>query len=274
MSANEGTGATITANATSQPKGFFSLPRELRDEIYDILNYHEVEAGLDQLVFRFRCPPVNTHLINRRFTEEFNMRTSSTDSSQLLVTHKPANLAWVPDKQPHRLPKVPAGMQNMRLTRLEFKVDVADGYRIDGDGLSMLISRIEWIDYVSSLTSRIEWIDYLVRLDPHLVEPRHGGELHLQLFCRYVSNLSLLLDTISHDHRFENLCTKMSLVLHGSQVSTPTMKKLGLHIYSSKPQVLAAWSRTSGWKAEEKIRKQADIEYRGKLDPFEQAETH
>jgi hypothetical protein len=83
-----------------------------------------------------------------------------------------------------------------------------------------------------------------------------------------------MFDTISQYHRFENLCTKMSLVLHGSQVSTPTMKKLGLHIYSSKPRVLAAWSWTSGWKAEEKIYKQAEIEYWGDVDPLEQAETH
>lgn len=260
MSATEDSNATIAANATPKPKGFFSLPRELRDEIYDILNYHEVEAELGQLVFRFRCPPVNTRLINRRFSKEFEMRIPPTACSQLSVTHKPAHLAWAASKQPRRIPKVPAGMQNMRLARLEFKIDVADGYRIDDDGLASFIRRIEWIDY-------------LVRQDPHLVTPWCGGELHLQLFCRYVSNLSLLYATISRCHRFEDLCTRMSLVLHSSQVSTPTMKKLGLHIYSNKPQVLAAWNRTSGWKAGEELRRQADLEYLGNLDPLEQAET-
>jgi hypothetical protein len=37
MSATEGTSATIVASTPPKPEGFFSLPRELRDDIYDIL---------------------------------------------------------------------------------------------------------------------------------------------------------------------------------------------------------------------------------------------
>lgn len=184
------------------------------------------------------------------------MRTPPTDYSQLSVTHKRANPEWLAYKQPRRLPKLPAAMQNMRFTRLEFRFDVADGYRADDDKLSSFIRQIGWIDY-------------LVRLDPRILNPWHGGELHLQLSCRYVSNLSLLSGTLEHYHRFEDLCTSISFVLHGSQVSTPTMKKLGLHIYSDKPQVLVAWNRTLGWTGNKEIREQADIEFRGGLDPLE-----
>ena len=121
-----GTGAAIAANATPKLKGFFSLSRELRDEIYDILHQNEVEAELVQLVLQLHCPPVNARLINRRFTEELNMRTPPTDYSQVSVTHKPAIPDWVAGKQPRRLPKLTAAMQNTRFTRLEFRFDVAD----------------------------------------------------------------------------------------------------------------------------------------------------
>lgn len=256
MSATESTGVAVAANTTPKPKGFFSLPRELRDEIYDILHQHKVEAELAQLVFKFRCPSVNARLINRQFTEEFNMRTPPTDCSQLSVTHTRASPIWEAYKQPTRIPKVPATMHNTRFTQLEFEFDLADGYRVDDDKLS------SFIHYV-------KWIDYLVQQDPRLVIPWRGGKIHLQLSCRYVSNLSLLLDKMSYNHWFEDICTNMSLVLHGSQVSTPTMKKLGLHIYSDKAQVLAAWSRTSGWKVEKELSQQADIEIKSGLDPLE-----
>lgn len=256
MSATESTGVAVAANTTPKPKGFFSLPRELRDEIYDILHQHKVEAELAQLVFKFRCPSVNVRLINRQFTEEFNMRTPPTDCSQLSVTQKRASPVWEAYKQPTRIPKVPATMQNTRFTQLEFEFDLADGYRVDDDKLS------SFIHYV-------KWIDYLVQQDPRLVIPWRGGKIHLQLSCRYVSNLSLLFDKMSYNHWFEDICTKMSLVLHGSQVSTPTMKKLGLHIYSDEAQVLAAWSRTSGWKVEKEVSQQADIEIKSGMDPLE-----
>lgn len=46
MSAAESTTVTVAANTTPKPKGFFSLPRELRDAIYDILHEHEAEVEL------------------------------------------------------------------------------------------------------------------------------------------------------------------------------------------------------------------------------------
>ena len=63
-------------------------------------------------------------------------------------------------------------------------------------------------------------------MDLRIVYPWRGVELRLQLSCRYVSNLSLLSGTPEFLSRFEDLCTSIRFVLHGSQVSTPTMKKL------------------------------------------------
>lgn len=50
MSATECTDATVAANTIPKPTGFFSLPREIRDEIYDIIHLQEVEAEPIQLV--------------------------------------------------------------------------------------------------------------------------------------------------------------------------------------------------------------------------------
>lgn len=261
MSATEGTCAAVATTTTPTLKGFFSLPRELRDEIYDIVQQHEVEAELGQLLFRFRGPPINTQLINRRFTNEFNMRTLPTNCSQLSVTHKPGHSAWKPYRQPCCLPKLPVLMQNMPFTRLEFKFDVSDEYQGFGD-IRLDYHRFEW------------WIEILIENEPRgpcLLGPSGGHEIHLQLSFQYISNLEQVPDFISHHiHEvYKNLFASISLVLQGIPKQTPTMERLGLYVYSEKPQTLSVWSKATGWQVEEVVSKQAQIESLSNLDPFE-----
>jgi hypothetical protein len=255
MSATKGIGAIIVTNTTPKPKGFFSLPRELRDDIYDIL-HHELDAEVAQLMFHFRYLEVKARLINRRFTEEFNMRASSTTQSQLLVTHKPANQRWYPDEQPHRLPELPMFMQDMHFTHIEFNFDMHDSY-------------CHYYYLMSDFHEYSEWIGNLLVHEPHLVSHSRGGELHLQLSFRYVTNLKWLAQDISKFGCYGSGCTKISMVLLGVQKPTPTMKKLGLHIYSDMPQILAVWDKLSGWKVEQVVSKQARIERVSGLDPFD-----
>lgn len=255
MSAPEGTGATIVANTTPKPKGFFSLPRELRDEIYDIL-HHELDAEFAQLIFRFRHLEVKAQLIDRRFTEEFNMRASSAIHSQLSVTHNPANQRWYSREQPHCLPELPTVMQDMRFTHLEFKFDMNDSYR-------------EFYHLISDFHEYSEWIGKLLVQEPHLVSHNRGGELHLQLSFRYVNNLQYLVHDISQYGWYDSGCAKISMVLLDVQKQTPTMEKPGLHIYSDMPQTLAVWDTLSGWKIEQVVSKQARTERVSGLDPFD-----
>jgi hypothetical protein len=255
MSATEGTGAIIVANTTPKPKGFFSLPRELRDDIYDRL-HHELDAEAAQLMFHFRYLEVNARLINRRFTEEFNMRTSSTTHSQLSVTHKPANQRWYPSGLPHCLPELPVVMQDMHFNHLEFKFHMNDSYH-------------QMYYLISGFREYSEWIGKLLVHEPHLVSHSRGGELHLQLSFRYVNNLQYLVRDISQYGWYDSGCTKISMVLLGVQKPTPTMEKLGLHIYSDKPQTLAVWGKLFGWKVEQVVSKQARIEGVSGLDPFD-----
>lgn len=256
MSATEGTCAAVATTANPTLKGFFSLPRELRDEIYDIIHQHEVEAELGELIFRFRCPPTNTRLINRRFTNEFNMRTLPDNCPQLSVTHKPTCPYWSTCEQPYRLPKLPVIMQNVPLTQLEFKFEAKDEYREFND-VSL---------YFHEYTC---WIAELVSCDQCLLSPSGGHELHLQLSFQYISNLERFTDHLSRLPRYYDIFDSFSLVLHGTPRPTPTMEKLGLYLYSEKPQTLSVWSKATGWQVEEVVSKQAQIESLSNLDPFE-----
>jgi hypothetical protein len=259
MSATEATGATGAINATTKPRCFFSLPRELRDHIYDILHRYEAEAELAQLAFRFRRPPVHLQLINRRFTTELDMRPPVTDHAHLVVSQRPTNPIWYPDEQPLCLPEIPTRMHNTRFTHLEFQFDVRDGYR------EIYTEMLYFHEY--SL-----WVGSLLEHDPRLVSSSCGGELYLQLSFRHVSNLELLIDLISHLHWYDSHCTKISMVLLGVHKRTPTMETLGLHIYSDMPQTLAVWDKLSGWEVEKVVYKHARIERLSNLDPFEPSE--
>ncbi|KAM0709450.1 hypothetical protein Q7P35_003488 [Cladosporium inversicolor] len=230
MSAAESTTATVAANTTPKPKGFFSLPRELRDEIYDIIHRQEVESELGQLVFRFCCPLFHIRLINRRLTTEFDMRTPDINRAQLVVSHR-LDPMWYPSKQPHYLPEFPTCMTSTRLTQLEFKFHVSDCYK-------EIYTEMWWFHRYS------EWIGRLLGQTPRL----------------YVSNLEPLMDLISNFGWYARYCTKISLVLLEIPEPTPTMKMLGLYIYSDTPQTLAIWEESSGWRVDKAVSRQAQTE--------------
>lgn len=255
MSATKGTCEAVATTATPKLKGFFSLPRELRDEIYDIIHQHDVEVEMGYLTFSFRCPPINTRLINRRFTNEFDMRALPTNRSQLSVTENPTkpDWAWAAYNQPRRLPKLPVIMQDVTFTRLEFKFDASDEYQ----ELELDYDHYKW------------WIKDLIKNEPCLLSSSGGHELHLKLSFQYISNLEQAPDLISNHEVYTNFFATISLVLHGIPKPTSTMERLGLYVYSEKPQTLSIWSRATGWQVEEVVSKQAQIECLSNLDPFE-----
>jgi hypothetical protein len=147
-------------------------------------------------------------------------------------------------------------MQDMYFTHHEFNFDMHDSY-------------CEYYYLVLDFREYSEWIGELLVHEPRLVSHSHGRELHLQLSFRYVSNLQYLVHDISQYGWYDSGCTKISMVLLDVQEPTPTMEKLGLHIYSDKPQTLAVWDKLSGWQVEQVVSKQAKTERVSGLDRFD-----
>lgn len=68
------------------------------------------------------------------------------------------------------------------------------------------------------------------------------------------------MDLISNFGWYARYCTKISLVLLEIPEPTPTMKMLGLYIYSDTPQTLAIWEESSGWRVDKAVSRQAQTE--------------
>lgn len=147
-------------------------------------------------------------------------------------------------------------MQNVPLTRVEFKFDASDEYQ-------------ELYDMLLDFDEYTDWIGYLVEKEQCLMSCSGGHELHLQLSFQYISNLEQIPDLVKHHKWYNDFFTRISLVLHGIPKPTSTMERLGLHVYSEKPQTLSVWSKTTGWTVEPVVSKQARIELLSDLDPFE-----
>jgi hypothetical protein len=68
--------------------GFFDLPPELRDEIYDLAFEHDRPntQGREAMELNVRAPQPHLRLVNKQFTSEYDQRSPSTNNICLLVT--------------------------------------------------------------------------------------------------------------------------------------------------------------------------------------------
>lgn len=73
---------------TGSNLGFFDLPRELRDEIYDLAFEHDRSntQGREIMEFNVRAPQPHLRLVNRQFESGYDERSPSTDNICLFVT--------------------------------------------------------------------------------------------------------------------------------------------------------------------------------------------
>lgn len=208
MSATQDSVATAPVVQAAVPSHFFSLPGELRDQIYDILHQHEESTRFHSLTFRYPAPLSHLRLINRQFTAEFDKRTP--EASRLVITQTSRNQIWYPSAQPLCLPNAVTRRIGLTWKRpvfreLEVNFDVCDTYR---ERTTLLL----WFDKCS------RWLSTLLRCDTQLVSPACGGQLHLRLFFNYVGNLDILQKRISSIDWYGNLCTKISLVYDGDKL--------------------------------------------------------
>lgn len=78
---------TVTAGTKSK-LGFFNLPRELRDEIYDLALEHDRSTTKDSgaMHLHVRAPKPRLRLVSKRFASEYYERSPSKDDICLSVT--------------------------------------------------------------------------------------------------------------------------------------------------------------------------------------------
>jgi hypothetical protein len=233
MSASQDSIATTIAAQAAQPKDFFSLPGELRNQIYDILHQHEESTRFHSLTFRYTVKLSHLRLISRQFTAEFDRCTPI--SSRLVISQTSRNQIWYPQSQPVCLPKA---LDRRIFRELEFNIDVCDTYH----------KPIERLSYFHRYT---EWLSKLYHRDlpmTQIMSPtRTSGQLHLRFFFNYVSNLKRLQDEISLIDWYGHFCTQISLVYDGDKLL--------------REQTVATRSGESGWETDETFIEQGRAEW-------------
>ena len=240
--------APTVANQVVMPKHFFSLPGELRDQIYDILHQHEQSTRFHSLTFRYPAPLSHLRLINRQFTAEFDKRTPAV--SHLVVTQTSRNQIWYPSAQSLCLPRAVArrvglGGKRQVFRELEVNFDICDTYCEPSTGLL-------WFDKYSC------WLMDLLRHDTQLVLPACGGQLHLRLFFNYVGNLERFHQETSSSDWYGDFCTKISLVYGGDKLP--------------RAQTVAAKIEGSCWDTDGTILEQGFFEWTGGMLQAEMAD--
>ena len=77
-----------TMTVPASKKGFFDLPRELRDEIYDLALEHDRTATEDggTMNLHVRSPEPRLRLVSRQFVSEYYERSPSKDNICLSIT--------------------------------------------------------------------------------------------------------------------------------------------------------------------------------------------
>jgi hypothetical protein len=242
---------------TPKPKGFFSLPRELRDEIYDILHRHELEVKLEPVALRFRHSPAHLRRISRRFATECALRIPATGPTHLTVslTHRIREAYFDSDPQPNRLSTIATLRQDALFRELEFEVDVQDCYEpYYGE-----IPRIECCSF---------WIQEFIRNEPQLLAPEDGGKINIRLCFNYLANLRLITRQVSYTDWFFDQCTTIDIVLNDKERLPSVVKRLGFHIYSEESRMVASWSRDTNWNIDMEALKHSRAEVELNQDLF------
>lgn len=239
MSAAESTTATVAASTTPKPKGFFSLPRELRDAIYDILHEHEAEFELGQLKLRFRHSESLACLrhISHRFATEYDLRIPAQGPTHLVISHRDRDECFDTDSQMDRLSTIAALRQDALFSDIEFDFEVHDYYR-------------EYYGEMTRIENYETWIQEFIHREPQLLAPEYGGKISIRLSLKHLTYLDLILRQISAPGWYIDNCTTVSLVLKGVERLPSIMKRLGFHIYSNESRTLASWNKDTGWEVD------------------------
>jgi hypothetical protein len=149
---------TVTDNRTDVKPYFDTLPRELRDCIYDLL-YQEIEesrgSSFGDLEFYTRAVIPRLRFVSRQFKAEYDERISANDFNQQLTVTDTLSLLQCPFKY-HKILFSPLSSHTTKLT-----INMVNGWHC-----TPIISTIA---YSGSTTN---WLDNLTRQLPNVRQIR------------------------------------------------------------------------------------------------------
>jgi hypothetical protein len=207
------------------------FPRELRDNIYDILHQHEQEVSVNHLTFRF--PLTHLRHISRRFRTELALRNPAT--SQMIISQRYGGHLDPKESEPMKRPRVTLLGRALHCNALEFNANVCGAELVSAEGL-------DW--YVIFAYCELPQTFLGVGNDAYLAKTTREGNVHLRLCFKNRGNLERIKHHIGHMGWARRSCTKVSLLLYGEGDDTPNKESL------SRAQTLAVADGESGWKFE------------------------
>ena len=216
--------------------GFFkTLPRELRDAVYDLL-HQEVTEYVDELQFHTRTVIVKLRLISRQFRQEYDERSAKNEHNNHLTIKDNVDFKfdWV-DEKPSGVPmRCPALATHS--TKLTLNLIVCLG---DHDHYAACDADVDW---------HILWIRSLLPSLPHLRAIYVRLDLVSPLCINTVTDRATLLATLS------NL---MDIKIAGST----SLESVGS---ADNSVLLATWTKQHGLQVDQEainlyIKRETDI---------------
>jgi hypothetical protein len=215
-------------NHSGEPPSFFSLPRELRDEIYDILHQHEEELSRGQLTFR--CPLTHLRHISRRFTTESDLR--APPGSRLVISQSCKNWLQMNTLRTRRPRRALLGV-GRHCNSLEFNINVCgEGLAVDFQSLELFLS----FTYPHLIRS-------FIYMDARLSSRFRQGGVHLRLFPKSTSYIEPIKHHISVSTREGEYayCDEISLMVYHKGDEIPDNDSL------SRAHIEIVWNKDLGW---------------------------
>lgn len=228
-----------TPNTGDEPLGFFSLPRELRDDIYDILHQHEQEVNTERLSFRF--PLTHIRHISRRFRTECGQRNPAI--SRIVISQRQKD-CLDPDTLQLQRPRRTLLGRALNCNSLEFNANLGGEH---GDEPWTLLWDFHFV-YGALVDKILSSANYLAKTTRH-------GDVHLRLCLGNIGNIDRLRSSMPDMNPTERHCTKISLVLYSEGDDVPNEESL------SRAQTLVAWNKDASWDADEPLIRQLCADY-------------
>ena len=211
--------STPSVLADSKPGFFKTLPRELRDAVYDLL-HQEVTEYVDKLQFHTRAVIVELRLISRQFRMEYDERSAMNEHNNHLTIKDDVDFKF-DEKSSGVAMRCPALATHSTKLTLNLLVCLGDNYHFDA-----CEADVGW---------HIPWIKSLLQSLPHL------RNIYLRLNLVSPSCINTILDRATLLASLPNL---VSIKIAGSA----SLESLGSADHSVH---LATWTKQHGLQVDQ-----------------------
>ena len=143
------THTTVSVPTTSHADDifeFFSLPRELRDMIYDHL-WQEVEEGTEDLCFNICTPILEPRLVNRQFKIECDERIAANNHRNEATVTQHYDASPFDTSNARFLPRLAARSTSLTINLVNRDKDCGACHTCHSSRCSHSMHYMEWVDH-------------------------------------------------------------------------------------------------------------------------------